>query len=161
MQWQPRTLPKSWLRSKSFAGGMPRKGRKGIKWDKNKNLCSLPWYHLSEGNCVSGLGRHDFLRRRDPAVCTYKGTSTGWNFQYTRRTKPHGGLRGVINTTSVLCSYQPLLFIFPLALKWLGQKKDLDNLIVGQGCQTHFHQGPYQSCSCLQRAKCNLRTVQM
>ena len=28
-----------------------------------------------------------------------------------------------------------------------------------QGCQTHFHQGPHQLHGCLQRAKCNVRTV--
>ena len=30
---------------------------------------------------------------------------------------------------------------------------------IGQGCQTHFHWGPHQSCGCLQRAECNFRTV--
>ena len=28
-----------------------------------------------------------------------------------------------------------------------------------QGCQTHFHRGPHQSCGCLQRTECNFRTV--
>ena len=28
-----------------------------------------------------------------------------------------------------------------------------------QGCQTHFHQGPHQPGGCLQRTKCNFRTV--
>ena len=28
-----------------------------------------------------------------------------------------------------------------------------------QGGQTHFHLGPHQPCSCLQRAECNLRIV--
>ena len=28
-----------------------------------------------------------------------------------------------------------------------------------QGCQTHFHRGPHQPCSSLQRAECNFRTV--
>ena len=28
-----------------------------------------------------------------------------------------------------------------------------------QGCRTHFHQGPHQPHGCLQRAKCNFRTV--
>ena len=31
--------------------------------------------------------------------------------------------------------------------------------LLGQGCQTHFHQGPRQPCGCLQRAECNFRTV--
>ena len=30
-----------------------------------------------------------------------------------------------------------------------------------QGCQTHFHQGPHQTPGCLQRAKCNFRSVSM
>ena len=30
---------------------------------------------------------------------------------------------------------------------------------IFQGCQTHFHWGPHQPRSCLQRAKCNFRTV--
>ena len=30
-----------------------------------------------------------------------------------------------------------------------------------QGYQTHFHQGPHQLRCCLQRAKCNFRTVYM
>ena len=28
-----------------------------------------------------------------------------------------------------------------------------------QGCQTHFHQGPHQPCSCLQKAEYSFRTV--
>ena len=28
-----------------------------------------------------------------------------------------------------------------------------------QGCQAHFHRGPHQPRGCLQRAKCNFRTV--
>ena len=27
-----------------------------------------------------------------------------------------------------------------------------------QGCQTHFHQGPHQTHSCLQRAECNFNS---
>ena len=30
---------------------------------------------------------------------------------------------------------------------------------LGKGCQTHFHRGPHQPHSCLQRAECNFRTV--
>ena len=33
------------------------------------------------------------------------------------------------------------------------------NDTLDQGCQTHFHGGPQQPHGCLQRAKCNLRTV--
>ena len=32
---------------------------------------------------------------------------------------------------------------------------------IEQGCQTYFHRGPHQPRSCLQRAECNFRTVQM
>ena len=28
-----------------------------------------------------------------------------------------------------------------------------------QGCQTHFHQGPHQPCSCFQRSECNFRAA--
>ena len=31
--------------------------------------------------------------------------------------------------------------------------------LLDQGCQTHFHQGPHQPHSCLQRAECNFRTA--
>ena len=30
---------------------------------------------------------------------------------------------------------------------------------VKQGCQTHFHQGPHQPHSCLQRAECNFNSL--
>ena len=33
------------------------------------------------------------------------------------------------------------------------------NCLLEQGGQTHLHWGPHQPCSCLQRAKCNFRTV--
>ena len=32
-------------------------------------------------------------------------------------------------------------------------------VVVKQGCQAHFHQGPHQPGSCLQRAECNFRAV--
>ena len=32
-------------------------------------------------------------------------------------------------------------------------------LSLGQGCQTHFHWGPHQPVSCIQRAEYNFRTV--
>ena len=44
--------------------------------------------------------------------------------------------------------------------------KEMSNENVWQGCQTNFHQGPYQPHGCLQRAnvilglyKCNYLTV--
>ena len=30
--------------------------------------------------------------------------------------------------------------------------------LLAQGCQTRFHQGPHQPCSCLQRAECNFNS---
>ena len=47
------------------------------------------------------------------------------------------------------------LWIFLQRTKW--ELSLIDNVV--QGCQTHFHQGPHQPCSCLQRAECNFRTV--
>ena len=41
---------------------------------------------------------------------------------------------------------------------YLLQQHGLD---LEQECQTHFHRGPHQPHSCLQRAECNFRTVYM
>ena len=49
------------------------------------------------------------------------------------------------------------------ATKWTRFTQEGHNRrwMVGlqQGCQTHFHQELHQPCSCLQKAKCNFRTV--
>ena len=45
-------------------------------------------------------------------------------------------------------------YFVELQLLKLFKEKNLE-----RECQTHFHQGPHQPHSCLQRAKCNFRTV--
>ena len=41
----------------------------------------------------------------------------------------------------------------------LGRENCTGSSFIRQGCQTHFHRGPHQPLSCLQKAECNFRTV--
>ena len=47
--------------------------------------------------------------------------------------------------------------------KVVGEVRDLvrEPDCVEQGCQTHFHQGPHQPHSCLQRAECNFNSLKL
>ena len=39
--------------------------------------------------------------------------------------------------------------------------KRCSEIFLGQGCQTHFHQGPHQPPGCLQGAECNFNSLKL
>ena len=60
------------------------------------------------------------------------------------------------------CKEERKTAVCPLALTMaapLNEGSVLPTHPLVQGCQTHFHWGPRQLCSCLQRARCNFRTI--